>query len=166
MKRSPKFLLLMREEGSFLLSAPGGSIRPMTGNNPENELKMRCAMKKLLTNLFAISLATFFASSAMAAGNIHYFSEYLGRDTTPQEAANIIAADRETQGLPVVISTAGSNELKYSSEYMGGNTTRSLEARTEKMDREAMAKPAVITNTGRTCFAKLYSEYDSAYKCL
>ncbi|RJX27524.1 MAG: hypothetical protein C4531_13695 [Desulfurivibrio sp.] len=120
---------------------------------------------KLLSNLLAFSLAAFFAGSAMAAGDIHYFSEYLGRETTPQEAAQIIAADREIQKEPVVISSTDSNELMYSSEYMGGYTTLSQETRTAEMDREIMAKPDTIKE-GSKCLARFYSEYETKYKCL
>jgi hypothetical protein len=123
--------------------------------------------KKLLINLLAISLTTFFASSAMAAGDIRYFSEYLGHETTPQEAAAVIAADREIQKEPVVISSTDSNELMYSSEYMGGYTTLSQEARTVETDRVIMARPATFKdNSNSNCLAKFYSEYAVAYKCL
>ncbi|MCG2746278.1 MAG: hypothetical protein L6365_01945 [Desulfobulbaceae bacterium] len=122
--------------------------------------------KKMLINLVAISLTTFFASSAMAAGNIHYFSEYLGGVTTPQEEAAVIAADRQIQREPVVISSTANNELTYSSEYMGGSTTPGLEARTAAKDREVMALPVVVTNSNSNCLAKFYSEYEVNYKCL
>ncbi|MBU0909200.1 MAG: hypothetical protein KKA54_11920 [Proteobacteria bacterium] len=102
--------------------------------------------KKMLINLVAISLTTFFAGSAMAAGNIHFFSEYLGGVTTSQEEAAVIAADREIQRAPVVISSTAGNELTYSSEYMGGFTTLGLEARTAEKDREVMAKPAMVSH--------------------
>ena len=124
-------------------------------------------IKRLLITLFAFSLTTFFAGSAMAAGNINYFSEYLGHVTTPQATAKVIAADRAVESQPVVISATTSNGLTYSSEYMGGKTTLTKEAKTLDKDRTIMAKPDTITNTnGRTCMAKFYSEYAAAYKCL
>jgi len=123
--------------------------------------------KKLTINLLAISLATCLASSAMAAGNLNFFSEYLGRETTPQEEAAVIAADREIQRQPVVISSTDNNELAYFSEYMGGHTTLSMEARTRETDRETMAKPDILTgSSGSTCLAKFYSEYEIKYICL
>jgi|GEM_PF-4460977 len=123
--------------------------------------------KKLTINLLAISLATCLASSAMAGGTLRYFSEYLGREATPQEVAAVIAADREIQRKPVVISSTDSNELTYHSEYMGGHTTFSMEARTVDDNRETMAKTDDLTDsTGSNCLAKYFSEYEVKFKCL
>ena len=82
---------------------------------------------------------------------------------TPQEELAAIAADREIQREPVVISSTDKDVLTYSSEYMGGETSFVLEARTKEVDRETMAKPDVIKGSiGLMCKGTNYT----AYKCL
>ena len=122
--------------------------------------------KKLTINVVALSLTTFLASSAMA-GTFQYFSEYLGREATPQEVAAAVAADREIAGQTAAISSADRNELRYNSEYMGGSTSSSLEAQAKVKDRETMAEPVVFTDSNaNNCRTKYYSEYDNQYRCL
>lgn len=124
------------------------------------------AAKKITTNILVLSLTACLASTAVAAGGGHSYSEYLGRQASLQEESEVIAADLEIQKQPVVIRSGGSSESKYYSEYTGGYTTRSKETRAMEKDRVKMAKPFVLQASSKgSCQRRVYSEYEGKYIC-